>query len=1686
MSEKGSVFQKGGGGTNFEQSIQTAFITGLVIAGSAPCLPANEIVEVSFQNTSRGYETDDLLIIAKSGLGEHRLLMQIKHDVSFTENSETFKEVLQAFWKDYNNTVIFDKTKDKLIVVKGGLTKDERNHFKSIFNWANSHATEADFINEVNRIKGKKERLEIIRNILKEANGNVALTDKEIWEFTKCMDVLEYDLLQSGSVDQAYFLNLIKLSKSRASTLSEKEIWDGLSAIAATFNKDGGNITTETIRQMDICKNFSAENLIPHFNAIEKLKSDSSAIVNPLKDTIGEVHLKRSVITDNIVQSISTFPITIVTGKPGVGKSAQVKNLLQNELATSGVFVFRADQFNLPHIANVFSNQGIDMSIRDIFSCISLIPDKILYLDSFEKLLEADPECAFKQLMGILAEYPDIKLIVSSRKYAIDLIIQKFGLSKEKIGVVEIPLLTDEEFGVVSEKYPRLKNVLDNKKIRPLLQSPKYLDFAVKALHKSGDDYADIELADFKNRLWNILVVDEANEKNGLPIKRENAFMEIAVKRAKEMKLFTQPVTADAEATALLVKDEMLVQEPLNRRYTPAHDILEDWALIKHISSVYEDAANVDDFFTKIGKEPAIRRALRLWIEELLAENRTKVVTFVREVLSSKSLERYWTDEILTAIFRSQVSEAFFIGFEKDLLAENAKLLIRCLHIIKTCCKENNDKVNLLLPVGSGWREMLMFIDKHIDQLAANRFNIISYLSDWHSRQMFQLNEIDHYELTSAKSAVLHYINEIESGLAFWQKREIEGRKKDLIAILFDLASIAKDEIKKLVERSFANEENNSQQHRSLDKTVIKKCLSGLGNYELIKELPELIVESAWKEWKLRPIEPPPPGSISAMIGDNSLNNDKCWGIEDKHEFFPSGVYKTPLYNLLQYHPLKGLEFLVQFINYSVAFYVQAKCQYKHQLEELEFELPDGTKKKLWGAGELWVAYRGINGTHYLLESLLMSFEKFLLGMAARKTETSRANLKFVYDYVFGNTNNVAPLGVLASVAMAYPTEVDESILPLLKVRAFYEWDLNRALQEYSAMALADQKIPFTQEEQWKANQLPHRKKFMRGLRDFILDYQFNIRKHNKEIHQVFDQLKKDIKEKDVVWKKTITEIDIRNHKLGEYDEKLGGFPIAPQYDKDVLGFMDSGKEVFESDNKAMNYSSQLQKAFEGKESISYLDWQACQKEYKSNENLNILFDRPVTLAVIGLRDIVGQLSEEEKVWCINTILETAAIIIQDTSSRNFGLTINYVLMEKELALSSFHLPLNFLKAAAAAEEEEEERNEVVLIMVHMLIAPFSEHEVDKITKYIREVFSSHYLKETKTIWFSVVQYAGYRKANPYFHNGHDNNRLQLEKEKEHHYIEEQIKKDNAVFDLCTVTLDSHSGYLLTRALLIIPCATNDVQLKEFIRHFVLLLVEDQQQEEDYSYRTRKEGKQIGFQEVLEIKFYLAELLIVAYPSFSKLILDIILDECDKTIADADTYRHQDDLFKFAADVLKFSVAKLDDIVANTSDDTIKNIAINHFWGVWEYLSGKIKKSRSGYFVQQLLLDTGWKEQATDWQPLHGKKEIYRQMITDFGASNVQSILNFFSTIGEKTFLPEGLSWLVELIKKEPLQSIALMSIAAERLVKRLFYNHISEIKKNKRLIDDFVWLLDKMIELGSSEAYLFRENVITYKSTSV
>ncbi len=1685
MSDKGSVFQKGGGGTNFEQLVQTAFITTLIIRGNVPCIPSGELSEVAMQVTNRGYETDDFMVTSKSTSGEHRLLIQVKHNISFTADNEKFKEVINAFWKDYNNTSIFDKSRDKLIVVKNGLTKDERNHLKSLFNWAVNHATETDFHLEVNRIKAKKKRLDVFRSVLKEANNNIDLTDKEIWEFLKCVDVLEYDFLHECSIDKAYFFNLIKLSRSKNSTATESEIWNNIFSYASTLNLNGGSVTLESIKDKDFFKHFDNEQLSPYFKAVQKLKSDSKEVLRPIKISIGkgenEFQLPRTEAREKILQAINGSQFTIVTGKPGVGKSAEIKEIIQKDFTNASVFVFRADQFNESTLANVFSSQGINETIQDIFSCISLIPEKIIFIDSLEKLLEADPECAFKQLLALLKEHPEIKIIASSRKYAIDLIALKFGIDKNDASIIEVPTLNDEELKLVSEKFPQLHSVLKNDKVKRLLKSPKYLDFSISAISKSNDDYSNVSLTEFKDKLWNSLVVDSTNTRNGLPIKREEAFKEIAVKRAKEMKLFTKPDKSDAEAIICLENDEIVFQENNNRKYSPTHDILEDWALVKYVSSKFEENPKPKDLFSSLGNEPAIRRAFRLWIEDYLIDNSNKINELIRATIFDKTIDKYWADELLVAVFKSENSNSFFTTFEKELLENKATFFNRCIHIIKTCCKESDQKTNnsnLLLPIGSGWKEVLFFIHKHIAQLEAIKLSILNFLSDWYYRLLFQYEKIENAEFEAAKFIVLTYLNEIEEEKEFWQEKNAKGKSSNLISILFDLASISKEEIEQLITRAFNNKENReSWRLNSFYENVIKSCLSGVGNQHLIKVLPELIVETAWKYWKY---VPPKETDFSddrfGIVTRHSLRDEECWGIRDKYSFYPSGIYKTPFYNLLWVHPIVGLRFIVDFINYSVEFYVNATCEYKHKISQIKIELNDGAVVKLYAAWELWAAYRGLSVTNYALESLLMSFEKFLLETARLKSEVSKENLKYIFNYILKNTNNVAPLSVLTSVAIAYPEEVEEAMLPLLSVRKFYDWDLNRALQEYSALAPMDNRIALAQKERWESNQLPHRKKYRRGLRDFVLDYQFNVRKLNKEIHQRIDKLKAQYKGDDVIWKKNLIEIDIRNHKVGEYDEKLGGFPIQPEYDDEVSKFIESNKEIFEAETKSLDYSGQLSKTYEKKEIIDFSSWLSCYEQYSSSKELNTLYDRPITLAVLGLRDFSTNLNKEQKIKCVEIISEAITSILRDTFSRDFSLNMSVNIMEKEIALSSFHLLMQ-------NADSEEDKNGIIATMIYMLFAPFPDHEIDKITQYVREVFFKQFPDEAKRVWIGLIKYSNYKKSNPNHYTNKDEENLK----KENEFVQQIVSDINSKLDLTEISLEKSEGYLLARALVITPYDTTDEDFASFINHILPIVLKDLTKKENYSYNRNRDLRQFHHESISDIEQYLANLFLDANFDFSKPVLTMLVNSLVKTTAKQRL--EGEDLLQFVNTTLDYFVLKLYDN-GNLKIDPIKySQQQENFWNLWEVLFDLIPSDGKHPLIQKLLLDIRFllgdgrgNPNENNWSVLKGKKEFYKKIFLEKGKSNASSVINVFSTIGDEEFLPEGISWLTDVFKSNPKFSLCLTSVSSVRMIKALFYNHISKIKNNKTLIEDYIWILNRMVDLGSSEAYLFRENVITYK----
>ena len=422
-------------------------------------------------------------------------------------------------------------------------------------------------------------------------------------------------------------------------------------------------------------------------SAIEKLKNDGQIIIAPFENQIQDFHFDRAEMVESLFESVGKNKITIITGAAGAGKSALLKEFLENQPSETNFFIFKAEQFNENNLSHVFSKLGISHSISDILYSIGYLQKKIIVIDAMEKLLEADTENAFLQLLAQLKNYEEIKLIFTSRAYAVNLVTQKYNIPDLK--VLEIEPLSDAELELALQNFPSLKPYYENKGIKEILRSPKYLQFAVKTLGIAGLNIENLSLIDFKLKLWNHIIERATETANGMPRKRGKAFSDIAINRAKSMRLFVEPNDQMAEeAVEALLKDNVIFKNELEYEFAPSHDILEDWALAKHISKIKSNASSVEEFFVQIGNQPALRRAFRLWVEDYLVADSDAIVDLVRDTYKNAKIEKYWVDELLISVFRSKNASSFFENFEVDLLENEGAFLKHAIVLAQTACKE--------------------------------------------------------------------------------------------------------------------------------------------------------------------------------------------------------------------------------------------------------------------------------------------------------------------------------------------------------------------------------------------------------------------------------------------------------------------------------------------------------------------------------------------------------------------------------------------------------------------------------------------------------------------------------------------------------------------------------------------------------------------------------------------------------------------------------------------------------------------------------------------------------------------------------------------------------------------------------------------------------------------------------------
>jgi hypothetical protein len=244
-------FSTGGGGHNFENHVQSAFVVLMLTGGVIPCPQPWPIKKIKLQGKYEGFDTDDFIAFLESrdGSQKAKLLAQIKHSVSITDGDVTFAGVISAAWADYQNPRVFDPASDAIALITGPLSAHDIENARTILEWARHSESGDDFLKKVNRSNfssdGKRNKLQAFRSQLKRANGDVDLTDQQLWQFLCTFYLLGYDLdLKSGVT-----LSLLNSHIAQFSPGDVLGTWAKIAKEVESFNQNAGTITTETISQ---------------------------------------------------------------------------------------------------------------------------------------------------------------------------------------------------------------------------------------------------------------------------------------------------------------------------------------------------------------------------------------------------------------------------------------------------------------------------------------------------------------------------------------------------------------------------------------------------------------------------------------------------------------------------------------------------------------------------------------------------------------------------------------------------------------------------------------------------------------------------------------------------------------------------------------------------------------------------------------------------------------------------------------------------------------------------------------------------------------------------------------------------------------------------------------------------------------------------------------------------------------------------------------------------------------------------------------------------------------------------------------------------------------------------------------------------------------------------------------------
>lgn len=1696
----------GGAGTFFEQHVNAYWLAQLLVGAIPPILHDCSVVEVHLQTEVLGWHTDDFLLVGESAPGKQRKLAgQVKRSFTVSASDDECKKAFKDFWADFKDAEHFNPATDRFALVTLRGTNTLLVYFAGLLDGARGagDATEFErrlttngFLN-AQSIKYAEEIQTIVGAVERRS-----VSFGELWPFLRVLHVLSLDLNTATQQTEASIKTLLAHTAVGGDAIAAAtDSWNALLREVAD-----GMPTARRYRLEDLPESLRKRHSVvggAEQQALRALEHHSSLILDGIRATIGSgFHLARASVVQQVIQGLAASQIVLVSGAAGSGKSSVAKDVAKSLAANQFVFAFRAEEFATAHFDHTLSRSQIPTSAVVLSAILAGQARKVMFVESVERLLEASTRDAFTDLLTLVAKNPTWRVVLTCRDYSTDLVRTAFLNEAAGCSVVRVPPLDDDELQAVQIANPLLARPLSSAMLRRLLRNPYVLDKALRVSWPEEDLLPQSE-REFRRYVWRDIVRADHHSAAGMPQRRENAFVQVALRRARALTLHAPCMDLDAEAIGALQRDSLVVSsEQTAGHLAPAHDVLEDWAILHWLDGQYGQYVVADGsvlaLSLAIGTHPAVRRTYRKWVAELVDRDNDATDQLFRAVIQDANLAAQFRDDTIISVLRSSSAPAFLERHADALLADDKHLLRLVIRLLRVGCVVSPSWLEgvgvapsvLSIPIGPAWACVLRLVAKTLASFKpVQRGLLLSFIEDWARGVHWQTPYPDGAD---AAVAIAHWL------LPSFGDYESGDQRKRALSVIAKLPLADRNRCSALLQGDHSGDDRDRASEDFQDIVF-----GGVGGSAAARDMPDEVITGAMRYLLRTDAEEDP-------CGHSGVDLEPLFGLNDglRHDFFPASAYRGPFLALMMHHTERALEFLVVVFNHSTNWYAQRRRAWSQSSIEKPFEVTltfaDGTSKTQWCSERLWDWYRGMSVGPSVLQSLLMAMEHGLLELAKVRPGEMDALLLGTLR----KSDSAALTAVVASVATALPRICGETVLVLLGCQAYIQLDHIRLSSENHPPSKMNGMFPshgenkIYEQERVAADGRPHRK---HDLELAVLNVQLGpLAARVQEAldrHRAALQPPEKQGESDRVWRLALHRMDIRRYKATEHiaaassPEGASGPAAKPGFvrldldlpESDVKEMVDEAAAHLDDMNARSALYMWATKVFEREQG----NYDPAQWEQRLEEAMATATREPDgefdwgrgstgLIAAVCIRDRWDELAPEHRDWCVDAICSH----IEDSDQWKPMARVQRNSTSPDRACATV-IPL------LIGKQLDQRRNGRVRETLVLALT----HAVDEVRTYAAVGIGWHLWAIDRDLALKCVQALAVeamqvqqafdaersrpRKLRSPFEtpSGEEWRSIDDIEAETAFLIREQFFVGGGIDAAANKKLDPTATFgakANSRILLILGAAPAESAATAAFQTLAHTLVAWWDSDDDRRSSRDRRGERNFETEYAQARLLQRFVLRTSLPQ-AITILQPILDAVE---------RHP----KEAGQLLRGLV------YANDSNPNTPQ-----FWSLWSLFAERVRLAtwlpgidleygKGRELLSALFLEIQWQDGIRHWRELDGQAHHVHDLFDalDPSPNVLEKYLGFLYQVGEQS-LPQAFIRVAARLKcgaAQYLLSKANSIYMLEVLLQRYVYARPLELKKQKDLREAVLFVLDQLVEAGSSAAFRMRDDFVTPVST--